>query len=337
VPHVDGDETVSIALLRVLVRTLAPDRATTLLVELALSPLELADDCARVPRNLSSRAWRLASELSGDECFGLHLAEHLPFGTFGVLEIVVRSSRTTREALQRMSQYYRVLDGRDVLDFVLEGDRARLFYRAPAPNRHVAECLMATICRVGRELTAHFPAREVHFVHAAPKDRSEHDRVLGVPARFGCPSTRLEFDVEDLDQPLRATDRQILEELSDGEPSFVELVRAAIECTPVDCAAATLARGLRVSERTLRRRLTAEGVSFSELVDGVRCDLAKRHLAEPTLSVYEVALLLGFSDQRAFARAFKRWTGESPLEFRSTAFDPHGPRSNTARAGRPGH
>ncbi|HVK77274.1 MAG TPA: helix-turn-helix transcriptional regulator [Kofleriaceae bacterium] len=77
-----------------------------------------------------------------------------------------------------------------------------------------------------------------------------------------------------------------------------------------------VARRLGMSERTLQRRLKDEGTTFAVLVDEVRTDLARMYLADDRLAVYEVAFLLGFSEPSAFNRAFKRWLGTSPREYR---------------------
>jgi AraC-like DNA-binding protein len=79
---------------------------------------------------------------------------------------------------------------------------------------------------------------------------------------------------------------------------------------------AAVADGLRMSARTLQRRLSAEGTSYVELLDGVRRELALRYVADRTLSLSEVAFLVGFADQTTFHRAFVRWTGRTPGGFR---------------------
>jgi len=316
---VGDDATVSITLVRVVLRALRPEQANALLAELGVSPVQLADDSTRLPRELSTSAWRRAPEISGDESFGLHLAEQLPFGTFGVLELVARSSRTLREGLDRLVHYYRILDGRDALAIESDASSASLIFNIANPNRHVAECLMATMSRALRELWTGFSPREVWFQHTAPADPRDHERIIGVPVRFGRPSTRLVFDVRDLDRVMPSPDRQALATIESDEQPLADKVRDAISqlLGGSDCSSAAAAKRLGLSERTLRRRLAEAGTTFSELVDETRSTLAKRHLADPRLSVYEVALALGFSDQRSFARAFKRWTGSSPLEFRA--------------------
>jgi AraC-like DNA-binding protein len=77
---------------------------------------------------------------------------------------------------------------------------------------------------------------------------------------------------------------------------------------------------VHLSERTLQRRLAGTGVSYSRLVDGVRRDLALKHIGDAGLSISEIAYLLHFADSTAFYRAFKRWTSEAPAQYRSTLF-----------------
>ena len=81
-----------------------------------------------------------------------------------------------------------------------------------------------------------------------------------------------------------------------------------------------------MSERTLQRRLKDEGVTFAALVDEVRPDLARMYLADPKLAIFEVAFLLGYSEPSAFNRAFRRWTGTSPSDFRSKPANGRGRR-----------
>ena len=92
----------------------------------------------------------------------------------------------------------------------------------------------------------------------------------------------------------------LVERLRDGEPDQPSIARA-----------------LGLSERTLQRRLSEENASFASLVDEVRADLARLYLGDPKLAIFEIAFLLGYSEPSAFNRAFKRWTGQSPSEFRN--------------------
>jgi AraC-like DNA-binding protein len=95
---------------------------------------------------------------------------------------------------------------------------------------------------------------------------------------------------------------------------------------------ADLARAHHVSARSLQRRLAERGLGFQRLLDGTRQHLAEAYLREPGLELAEIALLLGFSEQSAFTRAFRQWTGLAPAQWRKQARASAGTEANTGRA-----
>jgi AraC-like DNA-binding protein len=311
--------TVSIAFVRVLLRMFDDRRAQQLIDELGITASQLADDGARVPREISSRAWRLAPELSGDPLFGLHLAERVPFGAFGVVEIFARSSRTLREGMTRLVQYYSRLDGREALAIETTAGRLVVAYQLEQPNHHVTECAIAMIARAVRELWSSLRPPEVELTGNARAPLAEYERVLGVVPRFGAATPRISFDSTELERVVPAADRQAMAVIGSDDDEVMTRVRRAIEeLLPLDrCSADEVGKRVGVSDRTLRRRLADAGTTFSDLVTSTRRTLAERHLGDERLSVQEVATMVGFSDQRAFARAFRRWTGSAPLEYRA--------------------
>ena len=88
-----------------------------------------------------------------------------------------------------------------------------------------------------------------------------------------------------------------------------------------DCSRERVARSLNMSESAFQKKLKATGTSYQELLDNTRTELAKHHLSDPDMSVDEVAYMLGFSDCSNFTRAFKRWLGMSPREYRNSLSD----------------
>jgi AraC-like DNA-binding protein len=183
--------------------------------------------------------------------------------------------------------------------------------------------------RVGRALTGvDWSPREVHFEHAEPEDTSEHARIFRAAVHFGCPLTRLVFDASLLELPVVGADPQLgsllerqAEELLAGsrrDGAFAGRVRQLIkEGLPggearVDAAC----RRLGVSPRTLQRKLREEGTSFQALLEESQRALAEFYLREPGVAICEVSYLTGFSQPSAFHRAFRRWTGLTPKEFR---------------------
>jgi AraC-like DNA-binding protein len=173
-------------------------------------------------------------------------------------------------------------------------------------------------------------ALDVAFQHPPiPNDvHAAYEKAIGCRVRYRASDTRIVLPRSLLDRALSAPNAGLfayLEKHASVLQSKVadatstagkvrELVAERIrEGEPEQRA---IAKKLALSERTLQRRLQAENVSFADLVDEVRADLARMYLTDPKLAIFEVAFLLGYSEPSAFNRAFRRWTGQSPSQFR---------------------
>ena len=167
------------------------------------------------------------------------------------------------------------------------------------------------------------------FTHGSPGKTDEHQRLLGERVIFDaatnsvtCDRAILDWEVPNADASLFPLLQQHAERLlaqrSDDSPSVVEDVRRALsEMLPTgDVKLKQVAERLEVHPRTLQRRLNEVDSSFQDILERVRKDMAKRYLADHSMSLAEVAFLLGYHDQSSFNRAFKEWTGESPSGFR---------------------
>jgi AraC-like DNA-binding protein len=296
---------------------------------------DLEGQDARVPRASQHRLWDEFARRTGDECVGLRLAEgaRRP-GAFGVLDYLVRSSSNLGEAIDQLARFLPLLFvGDSVID-----DRGELevlfgYRRGPyrfTPSRHAAECNVAAFLYVSRQLVGtDWSPIEVLFEHGAPPDLREHRRVFRAPLRFGAPLNGLRFERALLDRPAVRPDpglSAVLGNLAERmlleiapEPPVTGQVRRFLLESYREGAAPTLeaaARALRTTPRSLQRKLAAEGGSHRDLLDQVRQALALAYLRDDGRSVTEVAELLGFSDPSTFHRAFRRWTGHAPHEFR---------------------
>jgi AraC-like DNA-binding protein len=194
--------------------------------------------------------------------------------------------------------------------------------------RCLTECLLAEIIHSGRLLTGlDIRPTEVRFSHRAPRDVSAIEAFFKAPVRFGAPKSQLVLDAQLLATPLLKADADLAaffarsaDDLLErhGAEGLARRLRALLECE-LGRALPTLetaASRLAVSPRTLRRRLQEEGTTFQDILDETRCELAKRHLGDERIALGEVAFRLGFSEPSAFHRAFKRWTGQTPLAYR---------------------
>jgi AraC-like DNA-binding protein len=155
-----------------------------------------------------------------------------------------------------------------------------------------------------------------------------YEDFFGGPVRFDQPSTRVVLSRHDLALPLRGADAALLAVLDAQAQTLLQQVATVGE--PVDVwrqalvglirsgrtSLADLAHSLHMSPRSLQRRLAEQGQSFQLLLGQTRQQLAEAYLRDPNVELAEVALLLGYSEQSAFTRAFRLWTGQAPLRWR---------------------
>ncbi len=255
------------------------------------------------------------------------------FGAFG---LALKTAPDVRAALGRLARYILVVS--DTLEYALRDEGGGCVFvlggRRSGDRRGVQlanECALAAIVAVLRQVADGpvVPAA-VSFRHPAPADVAAHVDYFGAPVRFGAPLDALHLDEQTLATPTRLADEglsaYLLAQLDDlharrAEGAVVHQVRQAI--TDQLCSGMPtrddIARHLGMSGRTLHRRLAEHGCSFQSVANQVRRAVAESLLVRQAHSLAEVAYLTGFSDQSAFQRAFKGWTGQTPHEFRRAA------------------
>jgi AraC-like DNA-binding protein len=291
----------------------------------------LSDPDARVPVSMAAAFFARAVEATGDADLGLHLAENAELSAFDVHFYAMASSPTLGAAYERLSRYQRLIHETSRVELEIRGKQATLRHRLaggnPAP-RHTSEFLLAAWVRAGRIVTAlDWTPNEVHFAHAAPHDVREHERIFRTRVHFGMGQNMLLLPLPLLQTPcVRADpglasvlDRYAVDRLEKAPRTntSADRVRTLIrdELRGGEPTAARIATRLKMSVRTLNRLLAAEDTSFRDLLDALRRELAIELLAGEA-SIAEVGFLLGFAELSSFHRAFRRWTGRTPAEFR---------------------
>ncbi len=295
---------------------------------------ELTDPDLRLPEASVEEAWRLATTLTNDEAVGVHLAEGLPRGALDLVEFAFRSSASLASALERLVRYGRVISDRVAARVDANDDGLLLAFRdigstALHPGR--AEFALAAALKLARDSTGHqIIPEQVSFAHPAPPDASEHRRFFRGPVRFSAGSTAMILSAVDAARPMLGADealssvvRRRLEkalverDLQQAGPFSGRVRRLMVEhLGGTTLTPSTVARALTISERTLSRRLADEGTSFRGILDDVRREFACALLQDQSLSVGDIAFFLQYSEPAAFHRAFRRWTGQAPGDFR---------------------
>ena len=303
-----------------------------LLAELDLSRSALDDLDFRIPEAMRDRAWQRAAILSRDSIFGLHVAEHAKVGDYDVLDYALCYSATLEEGIDRILRFYRLLSDALALTLDVCEGVGHLRRTSPDPERHQNEAVFAVILLHARAVTGReIVPRSVRFTHPAPNDVAPHAALFRCPVEFGRAVSEIMLDAKDLalltlrsDPGLtRVVDRYMGEHVARlPEPdSFLHRVQSVVAASLSGGRPTlrTTARSLRASSRSVQRRLHDHGTTLRSIVEDTRRSLASRLIDERTLSITEIAFLLGFSDVGSFRRRFKRWTGKSPARARAPA------------------
>jgi AraC-like DNA-binding protein len=303
-----------------------------------LDPTTLLDRDNRIPFAQLVALYEKAAELTGDVNFGLHLGESVQPSAFDVVGYSALNSPTIGAAFTRVARYHSIWTDGALFTLEVSDDTSAIVYRyadtSISQHRQDSEMTLATFTTLCRNIASpDFAPIAVEFQHAEPADTSEHSRLFRCPVRFGASSNRLTFASSFLSLPIDKADASLCavldrhaEELLSKYPprdSLLDQVQSIIanEFRGGDPSLERVADQLSLTPRTLQRKLHELGTSHNELLDQMRRQLAMRYLREPEMAICEVAYLLGFSEASSFHRAFKRWTGVTPKEFRESKLD----------------
>jgi AraC-like DNA-binding protein len=277
----------------------------------------------------------LVANALGDEFLGFHLAQLPDLRELGLLFYVAASSETLGDALRRAARYSSIVnEGLSIKCIEGEEFRVECEYVGVArhSDRHQIEFLMTALIRLCRQLTGLrlMPIR-TRIAHRRTKaGGSELAAYFGANITFGARADELTFIGSIKDMPVASADpylnellvtncEQALSRRRKNRGAFRTAVENAI--VPLlphgKLRASEIAARLGLSQRTSARRLALEGLTFSEVLESLRSDLARQYLSDPDLSISRIAWLLGYQEVSAFTHAFKRWTGKTPREARA--------------------
>jgi AraC-like DNA-binding protein len=305
--------------------------ADALLRQVGLSPALLQSPQARISAKHYGALWRLVAQTLDDEFFGQD-TRRMKAGSFAMMCHALLGCKTLSHALERSLRFYALI--LDDISGSLErrGAEARLELhdRSAAPRREFAHevllMLLHGVCcwLVGRRI----PIQRAQFAYPEPPYGAEYRTMYSSNLEFRAPRTAIVFDASYLDLPivqnertvkefLRIAPENILVKYKNGSSLGARIRRRLRQSLPGELPEfEALAGEMNMTPATLRRRLHEDGTSFQAIKDQLRRDLAISHLSHSKRSTMDIGLELGFSERSAFHRAFKKWTGASPGEFR---------------------
>ncbi|ACY14416.1 AraC family transcriptional regulator [Haliangium ochraceum] len=273
-----------------------------------------------------------AVQATGDEALGLHFAQHIEVGDLDALGFLMVTSPTMGDAFTRFIRYQRVWNEGERYELHERGELAHLVftpYGPPRPaHRQMAEMAFYDVAiNGGRLVEQGLDLRHLRFRHHEPAETGHYRELFGLAPSFSAPVDEIVLTRASLAQPLPdanaamcaffARHAQARLDALGPAPGVVEQVRDIVGTALPEgpLALEAVAERLRMSARTLQRRLRAENTSLHRVLEQLRRERALSFLGTP-MAIGEIAYLLGYSEPSAFHRAFKRWTGTTPEAFR---------------------
>ncbi|TDG13944.1 AraC family transcriptional regulator [Seongchinamella unica] len=304
------------------------------MAEVGIDPAKIANPDWRVPQPMFTALMAHCVAVTEDEAFGLLAAEQVQPQTLHGLGFAWLASDTVYDGLKRLARFSKLVNTAAVMRLAEEGDLVLLdLGTVPLTggyhfaSRDYAIGMVSRMCSLA--LGDFLAPVKVELERPPPEEPERWESMLASRVSFSCERTCMGWYRSDILEPLvtgdpalaRANDEQtqayldsflmhstardvvdkIVEHLPDGPPSQQQIAEA-----------------LHVSNRTLQRKLKEEGTSFMDLLQDTRLQMARKYLQHPNRSVVETAYLLGFSEPSTFSRAFKRWTGMAPADFRDS-------------------
>ncbi len=301
--------------------------------QVGLDPEKMRDPNARYSYSAMQRLWHVSVEATKDPCFGLKVFQHWHPTTLHALGYSWMASATLEEAFERMIRYFRIVSTSGSQAIIAENAETSRFYylfppNYPPPSYETIDAAFAMIVHMCRtSYGPEFKPVRVELQREKPPCADQFDEFFQCEIVYDAPESGLILANETLNKPLstantdlaRANDAIITEYLAHLDRSDIAMqVKAKlIEHLPSGhVSEITIADTLHVSQRTLQRKLRDQNTSYKQLLDDTRKELASQYIGNSQLSISEITFLLGFSEASNFSRAFKRWKGVPPSEYR---------------------
>jgi AraC-like DNA-binding protein len=303
---------------------------------LDLDPEEIKKPDTYLPIEIYLLIQDKAAEYVDDPHLGLHMGEFAEAGSWSVLGYMMTNCKTLGEALEKSGWYSRLIGNLIEGNAHLRLNKIKITLdtppNAPTMSRHCYESAISSTVQLMRRLTGeNISPTEVRFIYPEPESKSEYERVFQCPVYFGQPTNSYTIDLSVLFKPVLYPNEELLEHFENYAQQFLadldNQTQYAREVTKIllsrmddeDLSIKKVAREMAVSVRTLQNRLKDEGVLFSDLLQDVRRRLAQKYLRE-NYSVEDITYLLGFSEPSVFRKAFKRWEGITPKQYRESPY-----------------
>lgn len=295
-----------------------------------LDPAQLYKPNLRTQFSAQPLFWQAAVDLSGDPCIGLHLGESMPVYKGQILEYLLLSSPTFGEGLKRVLSYQRLIS--DAMHGQITDSPTpfltNYFSKHKYLTPHLAEAMVVSLIRFLQSVSDDkFKPTKICFTHDVLADITEYERVFQCPVEFNDKQFKLYFEPEILSYRSPYAEPELLTmhmqsanqhmELLEKRDLIIEVrnqVGALLESG--DISLESISQQLDMSPRQLRHQLNLAGTSLQRIINQYRKSLSRQLLSQTDETIAEIVYLTGFSEPSTFYRAFKRWEGMTPIEYR---------------------
>lgn len=308
------------------------------LLHYGINPLVLSSPDNRLSATEAQKIIDAATKLTNDDNLGLHQGERLSKGFSNILGYVLMNCSTLKECWMKYCRYEKIIDSTSISDLNIINNYAVLTNATVdetlANNRQFSDFKIAGMLSYIKLLSnKKLQLHEVHFTHTKPKDISEYERIFQSKICFGKSENALIFNSELLNIPVIEPNENLLAIFEKNAAEIFETLASNTYTNMVNeivfneiekCNLPSIdvvAKQLLLSTRSLQLYLNKEGTSYIKLVKELRKKIAEKYLKDNKISIDEIAYVLGFSEASAFHRAFKNWTGLTPVQFRKSILD----------------
>lgn len=299
---------------------------------LGLQPAEITSPDSYIPVDTYLMIQEEAARLTNDPCFGLHMGEYAEAGSWSILGYLMMNCKTLGEAFEKSGRYARIIGNMIEAKAELHAGFVRVVLftppHTPQMSRHCYEAALSSSVRMMRTLSGvQINPLRVTFSYPQPESTAEYGRVFCCPVLFGQKQTSMDLEWGVARLPVRMANPALLEHFERYAQEFLAemeqhnaytraVTRIILERLDDEkLSLPKVAKEMSLSVRTLQKRLEEEGVVFSDLLNEIRQRLAKKYLRE-NYPVEQITYLLGFSQPSVFRKAFKKWSGLTPRQYR---------------------
>jgi len=299
-----------------------------ILMHAGLAPDCLQTSSSRISLSDTLALWRSVEELSADPLFGFHMGQSLKPAHFQLLAFTMLSSSNLGGAIEKILKYQRLISDGGSFSVIPQNEQTALVYTPAASNfsyHQIDAVLVATLSFARWLLGREIKPLALALSHNEDKGLEEYQAFYGCDIQFGQDQNSILFSSDLLQEALPGFDQGLAtmhEQMADNqlqrltEPDIIAKVQERLLMGLESISRDEVAAQLAMSGRSLQRKLQEQGSSFQKLHDEHRHQRSLQLLANEDLSLLDISLQLGFSESSTFYRAFKRWQGVTPGEYR---------------------